>query len=50
MGFHSKKGQPEKKITLNTILKEQGLKCPHQEAFYTGTLQAMSSKMSLLGF
>jgi hypothetical protein len=50
MGFHSKKGQPEKKITLNTAVNEQGLKHPYQEAFYTGTLQVMWSKMRLLCF
>jgi hypothetical protein len=45
MGFYNKKGQTEKKITINTIMKNQVLKCPYQEAFYTGTLQEMWSKM-----
>jgi hypothetical protein len=40
----------QKKITLNPTVKEQGLKRPYQEAFYTETLQVMWSKMRLLCF
>jgi hypothetical protein len=38
----------QKKIILNTTVKEQGLECPYQEAFITGTLQITWSKMQLL--
>jgi hypothetical protein len=43
MGFRTKKGQSEKILKHNS--EKQGLKCPYEEAFYSGTLQVMWSKM-----
>jgi hypothetical protein len=36
--FIARKGN-KKKFILNTIVKEQGLEFPHQEAFFTETPQ-----------
>jgi hypothetical protein len=44
-GSIGRKDNQKKKITLNTIVKKQGLKCLYQEAFCIGTWQAMWSKM-----
>jgi hypothetical protein len=41
----ARKDNQKKKITLNTIVKEQGLKPPYQEAFCIGTQQVIWSKM-----
>jgi hypothetical protein len=32
-------GTQKKGVHLNTIVKEQGLECPNQDAFFTQTLQ-----------
>jgi hypothetical protein len=37
----------EKSFILDTVVKEQGLESPHQEAFFTGTLQVNCSKMQV---